>query len=198
VAEVSQNDSKHIQWQLFHLDEQSAEPELQQQQEQERRESGYPEMLSQTSVPWLLQLIQTYQEHQLHVSHQDRISSMTTSLPPFILTTSFPSNSSLTDSAIPPSLAASRTANAADPSSASSSEQWVHLLNLSNSLYSSLSSRNLNVFLVWNEAIGSEEQERSRQQEASKEKIAAVFQSTSELKLLFLEFLELNLQLHKH
>jgi hypothetical protein len=163
-------------------------------------------MLSQSSVPWLLQLIQTYQEHHLHVSHQDRISSLTTSLPPFILTTSFPS--SQTEATIPP--AANPSAAGAD---SSSSDQWIHLFDISNSLYSSLSSRNLNVFLVWNEAMGtfspqlpptsadgSEDLPSSQPKEAiaSKEKIAEIFQSTSELKLLFLEFLELNLQLHKY
>jgi hypothetical protein len=156
-----------------------------------RQDCGYPELLTASAVPWLFQVIETYQDHHLHLSAQDRISSLTTSLPPLILSTTLPSTLQETEH---------------------SAEQVIHLFDVSNSLYSSLSSRNSNIFLVWNE---SEEifsspspdavidpatpQQQQREALSSKDNILAVLLSPSaaELRLLFLEFMELNLQLQR-
>lgn len=166
---------RNTSWQLFHLDDQLAAL---------RRDEGCPCSIPETSIPWLFQMIQTYQDHHLHLSNQDRIASMTTSLPPFILSTSIPSPQTEVD----PSL-----------------DQYIHLLDLSNSLYTSLSSRNLNVFLIWNESgyvysprpqPPSSLENPTESLSSTKDKIIEIFQTIPELKLLFLEFLEINLHLH--
>lgn len=176
VVELGPN-QKNTSWQLFHLDEELAKS---------RRDYGCPDMFSESSIPWLFQLIETYQEHNLHLSNEDRLASLTTSLPPFILSTSIPSPQTEIDPAM---------------------DQYIHILDLSNSLYSTLSSRNMNVYLIWNESgtlysdpppppsdgnITSQEGENAM---SSKDKIVEIFQTTNELKLLFLEFLEMNLYL---
>jgi hypothetical protein len=174
------NEEKQIQWQLFHLGEQEGVVG--------RQDCGYPEPLTASSVPWLIQVIRTYQDHHPPLSTEERISALTTSLPPLILSTPLPSTLAATER---------------------SAQQVLHLLDVSNVLFRSLSSRNSTVFLVWNEsaeifsAPSTAPTPSSPPQEeplSSKDDILAVFQSpaSAELRLLFLEFLELNLQLQKN
>lgn len=159
--------------------------------------------LSSWAIPSLSTTIKKYEEQFKLKSSQNNHSEVV-SFTPFILTTTISSSNSTTSISKSNSNLSktSEDLTLVEDSSNNSNEMTIHVMELSNNVFRTPSTSNSEIYLIWNEKTIKEttttssphENEEEDELRTNKQTVYETFQLNSELQILFLEFLELELQ----